>query len=144
MVDDDLIEVGPPLSALMDTYGNHTSLTFKLDVVLTPPRGLEDKTSYQVLGRLGKGTSGRVLSVRNTLNKTHFAIKTVKADGSNLDRRLLEPFIWRDLKHEFICQYHRHWVDATRGGDKAVICAYETRMLQSRCSHFGPPTPQIS
>ena len=81
LVDDDKIEVGPPLSALMDTSGNHTSLTFKLDVMLTPPAGQADRTPYKVLGLLGRGSFGYVLSVQHTRNKEHLAIKAVETNA---------------------------------------------------------------
>ncbi|KZV62547.1 kinase-like protein [Peniophora sp. CONT] len=99
--DDDKIEVGPPLSALEGTKTGHLT--------------------YKALARLGKGSYGRVLRVRDTSNDQHLSIKTVEVEADERDNAMREPVIWRDLVHEFVCQYHRHWVDAISDSKKLAI-----------------------
>ncbi|KZV59801.1 kinase-like protein [Peniophora sp. CONT] len=124
LVDGDKIKVDPPSSApdasSVKSSGSD-SLTYKFDALFIPGRDEPDRTPYKVLRQLGEGSFGIVAQVRHTVNQQFYAIKTVKAAHCEREEALREPLLWRDLIHECVCQYSRHWIEEVADQEEAII-----------------------
>ncbi|VDC01161.1 unnamed protein product [Peniophora sp. CBMAI 1063] len=119
----DTIEVGSPRSALGDaaTSNDWQTLTYRFDALFIPDRTQENRTPYKALRWLGRGSYGQVAQVQNIANREFYAIKEVRTIEADKEEALREPLLWRDLIHECVCKYTRHWVDSDAGGEGVSI-----------------------
>ena len=72
-----------------------------------------DLSEFQIIAKLGAGAFGTVYKVRDIATQQVFAMKQIKliyGDSNEMNEKLAECSLIKDLRHPNICKFHEYFV----------------------------------